>query len=50
MRVLQEEWGDLAFDDRQAPEWRGINYWADKFGELCDATIDAGGWDTKYMR
>ena len=30
--------------------WWGINYWADKLGDVCDEVIEQDGFDTKYMR
>ena len=50
-RVIREEWDMLAFDGSQeALGWKGINYWADKLGDVCDEVVQQGGFDTKYMR
>ena len=50
-RVIREEWDMLAFDGSQeALGWKGINYWADKLGDVCDEVIEQDGFDTKYMR
>ena len=50
-RVILEEWDALAFDNSQERlGWKGINYWADKFKELCEAVVEERGFDSKYMR
>ena len=42
----------LEFDEVEnvmGKKWNGINWWCRKFGDICQAVVDADGWDTKYM-
>lgn len=51
VRIIKEEWKGLEFHEVENPwgKWIGINAWCKKFANICQAVIDADGWDTEYM-
>ena len=41
----------LGFDEqyRNGRRWPGINWWVDKWGDICREVQEEDGWDTNYM-
>ena len=51
IRVIKEEWEGIGFEEQycNGRRWPGINWWVDKWGDICREVQEEDGWDTKYM-